>query len=376
MTDPISINFAGFRSGGPTAHGLPPEAYRSLDVWSAECRTVLAKNWVCAGFAHELSNAGDAMPVTVAGQPILLVRNQAGTIAAFHNVCRHRCLMLVDAPKNVGKLIRCPYHAWAYDLDGNLRASPHFGGTGKQDAEGFDKGSSGLVEVRSFVWHDWIFVNLSGDAAKFSDYAAPLIAQLEGLDFDKVQPIGVLDFGVIETNWKLIMENFIEPYHVQFVHAVTTEQPLEDHYTIKDGKCLGSAVDLQEEGGTSGSLGVSSRYLTLYPNFIIGRYFPDQLGVYLNTPLGPGRMAQRRVIYTTGDQTPTANEIEALKKLWWNVHKEDHEMVERLYQGRASSAAADGGVLSPVWEDSVRAFQELIVGDLMTDDRSKMEYSK
>ena len=284
------------------------------------------------------------MPVTVAGQPILLVRNQAGTIAAFHNVCRHRCLMLVDAPKNVGKLIRCPYHAWAYDLDGNLRASPHFGGTGKQDAEGFDKGSSGLVEVRSFVWHDWIFVNLSGDAAKFSDYAAPLIAQLEGLDFDKVQPIGVLDFGVIETNWKLIMENFIEPYHVQFVHAVTTEQPLEDHYTIKDGKCLGSAVDLQEEGGTSGSLGVSSRYLTLYPNFIIGRYFPDQLGVYLNTPLGPGRMAQRRVIYTTGDQTPTANEIEALKKLWWNVHKEDHEMVERLYQGRASSAAADGGV--------------------------------
>ncbi|MGI9390402.1 MAG: aromatic ring-hydroxylating oxygenase subunit alpha [Boseongicola sp.] len=367
MNSLTSISFDGFNSGSSPARGLPPGAYRSPDVWETECKTVLAKNWVCAGFAHELSETGDAVPVFVAGQPILLVRGQSGEIAAFHNVCRHRCLMLVDAPKNVGKLIRCPYHAWAYDLDGNLRASPHFGGTDNHGADGFDPGANGLVPVRTYVWHDWVFVNLSGNAPDFLDYAAPMISQLDGLDFDRINPISTLDFGVIATNWKLIMENFIEPYHVQFVHAKTTEQPLEDHYTIVDGKCLGSAVDLNEEHGTSGSLGVSSRYLTLYPNFIIARYFPDQLGVYLNTPLGPGRMAQKRVIYTTEGQSLAANEIEALKKLWWDVHKEDHEMVERLYQGRVSSAAADGGVLSPVWEDSVRAFQELIVDNLMSD---------
>ncbi|MGI9394606.1 MAG: aromatic ring-hydroxylating oxygenase subunit alpha, partial [Boseongicola sp.] len=207
MTGLTSTSFVGFQSGATPAHGLPPEAYRSPDVWEAECRTVLAKNWVCAGFAHELADAGDAVPVTVAGQPLLLVRNQVGTIAAFHNVCRHRCLVLVDAPKNVGKLIRCPYHAWAYDLDGNLRASPHFGGTDKHGSDGFDPSSNGLVPVRTHVWHDWIFVNLSADAPDFLDYAAPMISHLEGLDFDKVHPIGTLDFGVIETNWKLIMEN-------------------------------------------------------------------------------------------------------------------------------------------------------------------------
>jgi len=185
-----------------------------------------------------------------------------------------------------------------------------------------------------------------------------------------VEPVGLLDFGEIETNWKLIMENFIEPYHVQFVHASTTDQPLEDHYTITDGNCIGSAVDLKEEIGTSGSLGVSSRYLTLYPNFILGRYFPDQLGVYLNVPIGPGKMRQYRALYTTEGQELSAEEIEGLKTLWWDVHKEDHEMVERMFEGRKSPVAADGGLLSPAWEDSVRAFQDLIERDLASTGAS------
>ena len=289
MNDNPNVHWSVFLSDSKPAHGLPPIAYRGQDVWEAECRTIFWKNWVCVGFAHELRDFGDVIPITIADQHLLLVRNQSGKIVAFHNVCRHRCLSLVDKPKNVGKLIRCPYHAWAYDLDGNLRASPHFGGTGLHDTEGFDKKSNGLVPVRTHVWHDWIFVNLSGDAPDFEDYAKPLISRLEGIDFNKVKPIASLDFGEIETNWKLIMENFIEPYHVQFVHSVTTNQPLEDHYTIIDGNCIGSAVDLKEEIGSSGSLGVSSRYLTLFPNFILGRYFPDQLGVYLNTPTGPGK---------------------------------------------------------------------------------------
>ena len=92
------------------------------------------------------------------------------------------------------------------------------------------------------------------------------------------------------------MENFIEPYHVQFVHRTTTNQPLKDHYTIVDDVCLGSAIELDEEDKVKGSLSVSSRYLTLFPNFIIGRYFPDQIGVYLNVPVDSGHTQQKRVI--------------------------------------------------------------------------------
>lgn len=362
----LNKTLSHFFDGAHPAHGLPPAAYRSKAFWKKECKTVLSKNWICVGAAHELQTAGDVVPVTLAKQPLILVRNREGKVAAFHNVCRHRCMTLVEGPRNVGKLLRCPYHAWAYDLDGNLKASPHFGGTDKHEADGFDRFKNGLVPVRTHVWQDWIFVNLSGDAPPFEDYAASLIARLDGIEFSKLAPIATLDFGVVETNWKLIMENFIEPYHVQFVHASTTDQPLSDHYTIVDGNCLGSAVDLSEESGTSGSLGVSSRYLTLYPNFILGRYFPDQMGVYLNIPLGPDRMLQKRYLYTTEGQDLTTSEVEGLKKLWWDVHKEDHEMVERMFRGRQSKVAADGGVLSPVWEDSVRAFQEKIVADVTT----------
>jgi len=166
------------------------------------------------------------------------------------------------------------------------------------------------------------------------------------------------------------MENFIEPYHVQFVHKSTTDQPLADHYTIIDGNCMGSAVDLDEEVGTSGSLAVSSRYLALYPNFIVGRYFPDQLGVYLNIPTGPGTMMQKRAIYTTEGQQLTQEEVEGLKQLWWDVHKEDHSMTERLQLGRSSTMSNDGGLLSPVWEDSVRAFQELVAQDVTRTNHS------
>ena len=361
----IRDSLSEFWSDKKPAQGLPPSAYRNEEIWQVECRTVLWKNWVCVGFSHELKATGDAFPITIADQPLLLVRNQNNEIKAFHNVCRHRCLTLVEAPKNVGKLIKCPYHAWAYDLNGQLKAAPHFGGSDIHGSEGFEPKENSLVPVRTHVCHDWIFVNLSGDAPEFEEYAAPLIKRLEALDFDKVKPIGTLDFGEIDTNWKLIMENFIEPYHVQFVHSATTAQPLEDHYTIIDGNCIGSGVDLKEEIGTVKSLGVSSIYLTLFPNFIVGRYIPDQLGAYLNIPVSPGKMRQKRVLYTTEGQVLSEKEIDGLKSLWWNVHKEDHEMVERMYQGRISDVAKNGGVLSPVWEDSVRAFQEKIASDLL-----------
>lgn len=347
---------------GSPARGLPGAAYTDEAFWKIECDNVFAQNWVCAGFAHELAKPGDAVPVTVAGMPVLLLKNQKGEIAAFHNVCRHRCLKLIDQPKNVGKRISCPYHAWAYDLDGALRSTPHFGGINQHQPDGFDPADHGLQPVRVAVWHDWIFANLSGNAQPFEDYAAPLINRLDGIDFGKVQPVATLDFGEIATNWKFIMENFIEPYHVPIVHDTTTDQPLSDHYTIVDGVCLGSAADLRKENaGASGSLAVSSRFLTLFPSFMIGRYLPDQLAAYLNVPLGPGRTAQKRVIYTTEGQKLTGTEIESLKKLWWDVHKEDHAICERLQLGRASPVADSGGLLSPHWEDSVRAFQELVV---------------
>jgi choline monooxygenase len=342
-------------------NGLSSSAYTDNDFWIKEGSTIFSDNWVFVGFKHELKSVGDVFPIKVADQPIFLVKNSNEEINAFHNVCSHRCIILVDQPKNVKKIISCPYHAWAYDLNGKLLASPHFGGTDNHKPKKFIPSDHGLKAIRIKVWYDWIFININNNAPIFEEYAAPLIKQLEGVDLENIKRVATLDFGEIQTNWKFLIENFIEPYHVQFVHKKTTSQPLSDHYTIVDGTCYGSGVDLEEEDSSSDNLAVTSKYLSLFPNFIIGTYFPGQLGVYLNSPICTNRTKQKRIIYTTKNNELTKNQIEKQKKLWWAVHKEDHEICERLQEGRSSPIALQGGLLSPHWENSVRAFQKIIM---------------
>lgn len=358
--------FEKFNAPGVLKRGLPPHAYTSEEFWKVEKKTIFTDSWVLVGFAHEMAKPGDVLPVTVGDNPVVLVRNRDNSIKAFHNVCRHRCLKMVDSPKNVGRTLKCPYHAWAYGLDGELRTTPYFGGEDPQSVpEGFDPKAHSLKEVDCAVWYDWVFVNVSGSAQPFDEFIAPVKNRVEGLDFDQAKLVGVIDLGVIDTNWKFLMENFIEPYHVQFVHSTTTDQPLVDHYTITEGHCQGSAVDLDDEDeggdGSGNSLAVSSRYLTLFPTFVFGRYFPDQMGVHLNVPIAPGKTLQRRAIYMTDGTELDEASAEKLKQLWIDVHKEDHDVCIRLQEGRQSQVALDGGVLSPHWENSVRNFQEQVV---------------
>ena len=155
------------------------------------------------------------------------------------------------------------------------------------------------------------------------------------------------------------------------MHKTTTNQPLKDHYTIVDGICYGSGVDVEnEDDKNTNALSVTSKYLSLFPNFIIGTYYPNQIGVYLNIPISPGITSQKRIIYTTDNKDMSLDEIESIKNIWWNVHKEDHEMCERLQEGRFSPASDNGGLLSPVWEKGVQAFQKLIVDATMKKSKS------
>ena len=355
------------------SQGLPSQAYTDKDFWIKESNTVFKNNWVFVGFAHELKNVGDVIPLNIANQPILLLKNLKGSILAFHNVCSHRCLKLIDNKKNVGKIVTCPYHAWSYDLEGNLVSSPHFGGTNNHNPNGFDRKKNGLKSIRIKIWNDWIFINLSNKAPAFEKYASSLINQLKDINLKNVNPVGSLDFGEIKTNWKFLIENFIEPYHVQFVHRNTTSQPLKDHYTIVDGMCYGSAVDLNEEDTSANSLSVSSKYLSLFPNFIIGTYFPGQIGVHLNLPISPGTTRQKRIIYEITGNKLNRTEIRKIKELWSKVHREDHEICERLQLGRLSPVAKKGGLLSPHWENSVRSFQKYVIKSVRKSKNIKEE---
>ena len=347
-------------------HGLPGEAYIGEEFARLENNYLFPNSWTFIGFAHELPKRGDVIPVQVAGQPLLMVRNEAKEINVFHNICQHRHLQLIDEATNCGRMIRCAYHCWSYDLNGQLKSAPYFTGetARNQENENFKLEDNGLTKVRSGLWNDWIFVNLDGKAEPFEDYIQPLKKLVEDIDFAHYKPVSMLDLGVVSCNWKLLMENFIEPYHVQFVHSTTTDQPLEDHYPVLEGNCLGSAVDLTEEqvaaAEGAGTLAVSSRYLTLFPNFVLGTYQPDQIGVHLNTPLDAETTLQRRAIYVHQDSNYSYEQIQQLHDLWHSVHLEDHAICKRLQKGRRSQLASSGGLLSPQWETSVRKFQELV----------------
>ena len=360
MIDPLDK----FRNNqAAVKNGLPGFVYTGSEFHQTENRTLFSNSWVFAGFAHQLGQIGDVQPVTIGGKPIFMLRNDKGEITAFHNACRHRCLKLVDQPGNSGKLIRCPYHSWTYNLQGELKATPWFGGHDRTPPPDFSLQSNGLLPVRCETWHDWIFVNLDGQAEEFGQFIKPLERQLGDLSLERIKPVAIIDMGIVNCNWKLLMENFIEPYHVQFVHKTTTSQPLTDHYTIIDKHCLGSACDIEQdhEIDTSTTLAVTSQYLTLFPNFVLGTYAPDQLGVHLNIPVSVDQTRQFRVIYLHRDSNISGQQVENLKELWYNVHKEDHAMCERLQLGRVSTVADSGGWLSPHWENSLHRFQQLVV---------------
>ena len=156
------------------AGGLPRQAYTSQEFFELERERLFPRVWVGVGFTSDVAEPGDAVPLLVAGLPIILCRGKDGQIRAFHNVCRHRAAMVLEKPAKGLNVLRCPYHAWAWDLQGSLKAMPYFDGTPDSRDCGLDWGANGLVPIRTGVWYHWVFVNLDGSAPPLEDYLAPM----------------------------------------------------------------------------------------------------------------------------------------------------------------------------------------------------------
>jgi glycine betaine catabolism A len=141
---------------------LPAEAYTDESVFRWEQERFFDGSWVCVGRAGGLREAGDRRAVSLGRESVLLVRGEDDTLRAFYNVCRHRGHELLPVGGEAcGKFVRCPYHAWAYGLDGELKGAPGFGRAG-----GFEKREFPLVPMRVVEWHGWLFANASGDAPR------------------------------------------------------------------------------------------------------------------------------------------------------------------------------------------------------------------
>jgi phenylpropionate dioxygenase-like ring-hydroxylating dioxygenase large terminal subunit len=206
------------------ARMLPIATYASDEVLAKERSSIFANAWVCVGRTADLPGAGDyltaELPATTEGansdRSIIVLRNQDGELAAFDNVCVHRGSPLLDGCGNAAR-ITCPYHAWVYRLDGQLIGAPYMHQTVGPDGEPFEPSDHRLTPIRLEVWEGFIFATQDASAAS-------LAPRLTGLT-DVVAPFNMAAYvpvhqqvDVWATNWKLLVENFMDAYHVFKVH--------------------------------------------------------------------------------------------------------------------------------------------------------------
>ncbi len=193
------------------ANGLPNAHYTDARVFEEEKHGVLFSGWSGLTVASDVPEIGDAVPLSFLGVPLLVLRDKAGAVRVYQNICRHRGMILVDKPRKIEGAIRCPYHSWCYGTDGRLVSTPHVGGAGHNTAEGIDRDTLGLLEVRTHIWMDVVWINLSGDAPAFEEVNADLMKRWA--EFDLPLHHGGADSRFrleVACNWKLAVENFCE----------------------------------------------------------------------------------------------------------------------------------------------------------------------
>ena len=355
------------------ARGLPNWAFTSPEFLALENQTLFRRHWVFAGRQSEVPNPGDIKMVEVAGQPLVLVRGKDGVVRAFHNVCPHRGAQIVTEDRTGARVIACKYHAWTFELDGPLRARPHFEGPDKhQRADRSDPNCPSLFAVRSGTWHDAVFVNLDGKAAPLSQHLAAVEAQAEGFDISQFRYARTVT-GKFNSNWKLTVENWSDVYHVFAVHPtldkmmdahqrtgmLTDRNLIYCHYGY-DAETLANeplpiAQNLQGRMQNSTFMG------HLFPALCIS-FHPAMFLFWDYKPLAHDWTEVKLHIYVAGgaESDPALEPIiDARARYYSALNGEDDEVCRLMQIGRRAEGY-DGGRFAPYWDKGTLYLAQLV----------------
>ena len=368
------------------AHGLPNECYLNNDYLEFEKEKIFKNNWTMIGVASSVPNPGDAKPFNLLGIPILIVRNKENEVKVFHNVCSHRGFKLVDQECKLKNVIRCPYHSWSYDFNGKLTVTPHIGGLGKHEVEGFDKNKSNLKEIKSNIWMDLIFININSNAKPFEDFIKPLEDRWSKFISKKDQKLirHSTDNGyfnmTVNSNWKFAIENYCESYHLPWIHPELNKvSNISDHYHIEDENLnfsgQGSNKYSQQFDGNikfkcfpnwPTELSEKSEYVSLYPNVMLGIHI-DHFYAFWLEPISNNQTKEHFELYYVGDESASSDEFKDIREknfaFWQEVMNEDVTAIEGMQNGR-NSPAYNGGNFSPVMDAPTLMFHKWVATNL------------
>jgi len=225
-----------FLSGSKT---LAREYFVSPEIFAAETERIFTRRWFCAGHVSRIPNTGDYFLLDAYEENIIILRDQAGEVRAFYNVCRHRGTRVCEgAEGRLSKSIQCPYHAWTYGLDGKLIGAPLM-----KDVGDFNKDEYPLHTVHLHIWQGLIFLNLAGSPEPFEQSFAPLVEKFKhwrGWDLSKLMSERRVRYD-LKANWKLVFQNYNECYHCAPLHPQLAKisPPTSGENDFNEGSVLG-----------------------------------------------------------------------------------------------------------------------------------------
>ena len=389
--------YAPTRAPVDLAVTLLPDAYTSQEYLDIEREKVFARSWIPVGCTSQVREPGQTLVARVAGRSVIVTRNKAGELRAFHNVCRHRAAKLLDEGSHElrANRIRCPYHSWTYDLDGECLGTPLFEGSDipedmqavfdTESVKGFDKADYGLLPVQVDSWGFLVFVNLDPEAEPLVEQLGDLPERFSGYRLDEWQVMRTKNYEV-NANYKLIGENFMEYYHLPWVHPELVKvSRMEDHYRwqgpgMYTGMCTTPVSRNTEAGGWDGLLPIagleeedaeSGRFVWLFPNTAVV-VLPNHAFIINAHPQKPDFTVEETMLLAhpeSADTEGSEKALEGLARFWDLVNLQDIEIVERVQEG-LSNPAYRGGRMCYRFEEPLHRFQNMVIDKMVGLERT------
>ena len=215
---PQTFNYVDFSetltSSLDKSASLSKDRYISEDFMQSEWEGIWTKAWLFAGLESDLLEPGDFFIYDIGRESIVITRNNENEISAFYNVCQHRGNKIVTLESGSFSKVSCPYHGWTYGLDGTLEHVP--------DRELFKEGvpceEKSLKPVKVSVWAGLVFINMDENSSSLETFLGSIVDQLKPYKFEKMNLVKHQTVSLLETNWKTVRDNFLEQYHVDFIH--------------------------------------------------------------------------------------------------------------------------------------------------------------
>ena len=332
--------------------------YTAAAVWAEERERLFFGGWFCVGRADEVPSTGDYLVRDVAGESVFVVRNREGELRAFYNVCAHRGTRLLDqepACGTLGKALKCPYHAWSYDLNGHLLATPNV-----HEDEEFERAAHSLSAIAVGEYAGFLFVSLAENPRSLREHlldSNETITDFDRYRMDQLKLARRITYDV-KANWKIVVENYNECLHCPTIHPELVQVvPLFRFGEVWDEDIRDDGLQMMDGATSFNPTGTSTlprlpglldedlnRYYGIYqfPNIALDMH-PDCVQYYVLVPRGP---AHTTVIsdYLFMPETLAERDVskEPVVDFWDLISKQDWAVCERAQVGVQSRAYRSG----------------------------------